>query len=165
MAETLTKQLVPPNYIAIAAMAANRIIGRAGALPWQLPEDLKFVRRTTPGFPILMGRKTWESLGRPLPNRRHLVLSRTLANTAGVEVLPDLAALDALGLSGPVYVIGGAEIYRLLLPRISQILLTVLDQPADGDTAFPPFEADFVLADVLHRMPGLAEWRRYLRRA
>lgn len=146
-------------------MAANRVIGKDGALPWHLPEDLKFFRRTTTGHPILMGRKTWESLGRPLPNRRHLVLSRTLARVEGVEVLPDLEALEALGLEGPVYVIGGAEIYRLLLPQLSEILLTVLDEPAVGDTAFPPFEEAFDLAEVLHRDPGVAEWRRYRRRA
>ena len=145
-------------------MAANRVIGKDGALPWHLPEDLKFFRRTTTGHPILMGRKTWESLGRPLPNRRNLILSRTLPDQPGAEVLRSVAAFDALAPEGPVFIIGGAEIYQLLLPRTDEILLTVLDAPAEGDTTFPAFEAGFGPAEVLGRLPGIAEWRRYLRR-
>lgn len=154
-----------PVLIAVAAMATNRIIGRDGQLPWHLPEDLKFFKNTTLGHPILMGRKTWDSLGRPLPKRRNLVLSRSLAPTPGAEVLKDPDELDTLGIEGTVFVIGGAEIYRLLLPRTSEILLTVLDKPAEGDTEFPPFEEEFELAEILHRMPGVAEWRRYVRRS
>ncbi len=145
-------------------MASNRVIGKDGALPWHLPEDLKFFRKTTTGHPVLMGRKTWESLGRPLPNRRNLILSRTLPDQLGAEVLRHPEALDSLGLEGPVYIIGGAEIYQLLLPRTDEILLTILTDPAEGDTTFPAFEADFVLAEVLDQIPGKAEWRRYVRR-
>lgn len=152
------------KLIAIAAMASNRVIGRDGQLPWHLPEDLKFFKETTTGHPILMGRKTWESLGRPLPKRRNLVLSRTLDSASGAEILRDPAELDALGLEGTVYVIGGAEIYRLLLPRTSEILLTVLDQPAEGDTVFPPFESEFEAPEIIQKLPGTAEWRRYIRR-
>lgn len=152
-----------PRYIAIAAMASNRVIGKDGALPWHLPEDLKFFRKTTTGHPILMGRKTWESLGRPLPNRRNLILSRTLPDQPGAEVLRGLDALEALALEGPIYIIGGAEIYQLLLPRTEEILLTVLTSAAEGDTSFPAFEPDFRLAEVLGQIPGKAEWRRYLR--
>ncbi len=146
-------------------MAANRVIGKDGGLPWHLPEDMRFFRRTTTGHPILMGRKTWESLGRLLPNRRHLILSRTLTSAPGAEVLPSLAALEALGLEGPVYVIGGAEIYGLLLPQLDEVLLTVLDDPAEGDTTFPAFEEAFELVEVLDRLPGVAEWRRYRRKS
>ena len=152
-----------PRYIAIAAMAANRVIGRDGALPWHLPEDLKFFRKTTTGHPILMGRKTWESLGRPLPNRRNLILSRTLPDQPGAEVLRSLDALEALALEDPVYIIGGAEIYHLLLPRTDEILLTVLSYPVKGDTIFPAFERNFQLAEVLDQIPGKAVWRRYVR--
>ena len=152
-----------PRYIAIAAMASNRVIGKDGALPWHLPEDLKFFRKTTTGHPILMGRKTWESLGRPLPNRRNLILSRTLPSPPGAEILNTLEALDALALEGPVYIIGGAEIYQLLLPRTHEIFLTVLTESAEGDTVFPAFETDFILAEVLDEIPGKAEWRRYVR--
>ncbi|MES2708594.1 MAG: dihydrofolate reductase [Verrucomicrobiota bacterium] len=153
-----------PVFIAVAAMSSNRIIGRNGALPWHLPEDLKFFKKTTTGHPILMGRKTWESLGRPLPNRRNLVLSRTMPPTPGAEILRSPDEIGALGIEGTVFVIGGAEIYRLLMPRTSEILLTVLETPAEGDTEFPPFEDGFELAEVLHRIPGVAEWRRYARR-
>lgn len=145
-------------------MASNRIIGKDGHLPWHLPEDLKFFKKTTSGHAILMGRKTWESLGRPLPNRRNLVLSRTLPPVPGVEILTSPETIGALGLEGTVYIIGGAEIYALLFPMTSEILLTVLDSPAEGDTAFPPFEAEFELAEILHCLPGVAEWRRYLRK-
>ena len=154
---------MPPRYIAIAAMASNRIIGKDGALPWHLPEDLKFFRKTTTGHVILMGRKTWESLGRPLPNRRNLILSRTLPDQPGAEVLRSLDDLDALVLTGQIYIIGGAAIYQLLLPRTDEILLTVLTDPADGDTFFPAFEQDFQLAGVLDQIPGKAEWRRYVK--
>ncbi len=153
-----------PYYIAIAAMASNRIIGKDGALPWHLPEDLKFFRKTTTGHPILMGRKTWESLGRPLPNRRNLILSRTLPDQPGAEVLRSPADLEQLQIEGPVYIIGGAEIYQLLLGRTDEILLTVLTAPAEGDTTFPEFEADFQLAEILDQIPAKAEWRRYVRR-
>ncbi len=145
-------------------MAANRVIGRDGALPWHLPEDLKFFRQTTTGHPILMGRKTWESLGRPLPNRRNLILSRTLPEPPGAEVLRRPQDLDALAPEGPVYIIGGAEIYQLLLPRTDEILLTVLAAEVAGDTFFPAFEDDFVLAEILRSIPGKAEWRRYVRK-
>ena len=145
-------------------MASNRVIGRDGALPWHLPEDLKFFRKTTTGHPVLMGRKTWESLGRPLPNRRNLILSRTLTHAPGAEILSGPAALETLVELRPVYIIGGAEIYQLLLPRTTEILLTVLTDPAGGDTFFPAFEADFDLVEILDYIPGKAEWRRYVRK-
>jgi dihydrofolate reductase len=154
-----------PQFIAIAAMASNRIIGRNNTMPWHLPEDMKFFRETTTGHAVLMGRKTWESLKRPLPNRRNLVLSRTRESAPGAKILHSLDELDALGLKGTVYVIGGAEIYRLLLPRTSEILLTVLDEPAEGDTSFPPFESEFEAPETIKELPGTAEWRRYLRRS
>ncbi|MDB6071504.1 MAG: dihydrofolate reductase [Verrucomicrobiales bacterium] len=146
-------------------MAANRVIGRDGALPWHLPEDLKFFRKTTTGHPILMGRKTWESLGRPLPNRRNLILSRTLPPQPGAEVLRSPDDLKNLDLDSPIYIIGGAEIYSLLLPLTDEILLTVLTDPAEGDTTFPDFEHDFHPPEILETLPGIAEWRRYVRKS
>ena len=113
-------------FKAIAAMSANRVIGRDGALPWRLPEDMKFFREQTTGHPIVMGRKTWDSLGRPLPNRRNIVISRTMQAVEGMEVVRSEEELDALGLEGDVYIIGGAEIYRLLMPRCAAVYLTVL---------------------------------------
>ena len=151
------------SYKAIAAMAANRVIGRDGTLPWRLPEDMKFFRATTAGHPIVMGRKTWDSLGRPLPGRRNIVISRTLPAATGAEVIRSVEDLDAMGLSGDVFVIGGAEIYRLLLPKCSAVYLTVLDSDAAGDTVFPAFEAEFPRVSVLETMEGVAQWRLYQR--
>jgi dihydrofolate reductase len=123
----------------IAAVAQNRVIGRGGAIPWHLSEDLKRFKRLTTGHTILMGRKTFESLGRLLPHRRHLVVtSRPLH---GVECFPDPeSALRAAGSEERIFVIGGGEIYSYFLPRADEFYLTLLDQPAEGDTLFPPYE-------------------------
>ena len=151
------------RWHAIAAMASNRVIGRGGVMPWHLPDDLKFFKQTTLGCPVVMGRKTWESLGRPLPGRRNIVLSRGLGDVAGAEVVDSVEALDGLGLEGDVFVIGGAEIYRLLLERCGSVYLTVLAGPAEGDAFMPPFEEAFPVVEVIGRQPGVAEWRRYER--
>jgi dihydrofolate reductase len=155
------------QLIAIAAMASNRVIGRNGTLPWHLPEDLKFFKKTTAGHPVLMGRKTFESivaaLGKPLPNRRNIVLSSTLAPQEGIEVIPDLASLSQLSaLTSPVYLIGGAQLYEALLPVCDELLLTWIDQAYEGDAFFPAFEGDFTLQEVLGRGEGF-EFRRYVR--
>jgi dihydrofolate reductase len=147
---------------AVAAMAQNRVIGKDGSMPWHVPADLKFFKQLTSGHPILMGRKTWESLGRPLPNRRNLVLSRTLETATGAEIIRDVAELDGLGLSGDVYLIGGAQLYRLLLPQTDSIYLTLLPISPEGDTFFPDFESKFPAMEVLQTSPE-AEWRRYTR--
>lgn len=143
-------------------MAANRTIGKGGQLPWHLPEDLKFFRKLTTGHPIIMGRKTWESLGKPLPNRRNIILSRTLQVAPGAEIIREVHELAALSLSSPTYVIGGAEIYRLLLPGCVGIYLTVLHQEFSGDVFFPRFEEEFPVVSVLDSAPGV-EWRLYRR--
>jgi len=151
------------RWHAIAAMAANRVIGREGVMPWHLPDDLKFFKRTTLGCPVVMGRKTWESLGRPLPGRRNIVLSRVLGDVAGAEVVGSVEALDGLGLEGDVFVIGGAEIYGSLLERCESVYLTVLAGPAEGDAFMPVFEEAFPVMEVIEAQAGVAEWRRYRR--
>ena len=151
------------RFLAIAAMSANRVIGKDGALPWRLPEDMKFFRTVTTGHPIVMGRKTLDSLGRPLPNRRNIVLSRNTPPVEGAEVVRSIEELDALGLTGDVYVIGGAEIYRLLMPRCAAVYLTVLTAEAEGDAFFPPFEAEFPKVSVVQELSGVAQWRLYER--
>ena len=150
-------------FKAIAAMSANRVIGRDGSLPWRLPEDMKFFRAQTTGHPIVMGRKTWDSLGRPLPNRRNIILSRTMAAAEGAEVVRSVEELDALGLEGDVYIIGGAEIYRLLMPRCAAVYLTVLTAEAEGDAFFPPFEPEFPRMKVVQELNDIAQWRLYER--
>lgn len=128
-----------PALSLIVAMDENRLIGRDGDLPWRLSNDLKHFKSVTMGHPILMGRKTWESLGKPLPGRRHLVLTRDQGYVAeGVEVVHDLdQALSLCWETNQVFVIGGAEIYKLVLPRVDQMIITHVDAVLEGDTWFP----------------------------
>jgi len=145
----------------IVAMTPQRVIGRDGGLPWHLPADLAFFKRTTTGHPILMGRATYESIGRPLPKRRNLVLTRDPQWSApGVETLDSVAALDALELDGEVFVIGGAAVYDALLPRLDELLVSQLHAEHPGDTWFPPFEHRFGPPETLERHPDF-EVRRY----
>jgi dihydrofolate reductase len=117
-------------------------IGRAGGLPWHLPADLKRFKVLTMGKPILMGRKTWESIGRPLPGRLNVVITRQPGLTAaGATVVPSLDdALAAAGDVDEVCVIGGAEIYRLALPLTNRIHLTRVHATVPADTFFPELE-------------------------
>ncbi len=128
--------------IAIAAMSRERVIGAEGKIPWHIPEDLKFFKRTTIGNIIVMGRKTFESLGKPLPGRENWVLSRT-AGYPGVKVFRRPSEIVASGDGREVFVIGGAEIYSALLPLCREILLTHVNRSVAGDTWFPEFESEF----------------------
>jgi dihydrofolate reductase len=123
------------------AQSANGVIGRDGNLPWHLPEDMKHFRSLTAGATVLMGRRTWESLPprfRPLPGRRNLVLSRTLQSDPqdGVEPFPDLRQALA-AVSGDVWVMGGAAVYRAALPFADRIVVTEIQELFDGDTYAP----------------------------
>ena len=126
----------------VAAVAENRVIGRGGALPWRLPDELAHFKRTTLGKPVLMGRHTFVSLGRPLPGRRNVVLSRRPGfGAAGAEVAPDLDAALALVAGAPeVMVIGGAALYREALPRAARIYLTRVHASPPGDVCFPELD-------------------------
>ncbi|HEY5790823.1 MAG TPA: dihydrofolate reductase, partial [Gammaproteobacteria bacterium] len=123
----------------IAALDRNRLIGRDNALPWHLPADLQHFKRLTLGKPVLMGRRTWESLGRPLPGRHNIVLSRDPAFRAeGATVVGSLdAALEAAGDAAEAMVIGGAAFYATMLPRARRLYLTEVDGEFDGDAWFP----------------------------
>jgi dihydrofolate reductase len=150
-----------PTLSVIAAVARHGAIGKDNALLARLPDDLKRFRRLTMGHPILMGRKTWDSLGRPLPGRRNIVITRQPGWRAeGAEAAASLDA--ALALAAPadeVFVIGGAEVYALALPRADRLLLTEIDAEFDADTFFPPWNrADFTLAEseAHRRDDGLA---------
>lgn len=131
---------MPPRISLIAALAANRVIGRQGALPWHLPEDLRRFKALTLGHPVLMGRRTWESIGRPLPGRRNIVITRQADyRPSGAEVFPDLgSALAALAGAAEVFVIGGGELYAAALPLAHRLQLTELHQEVEGDARFPP---------------------------
>jgi dihydrofolate reductase len=128
---------------AIVAMAENRVIGNAGTIPWHLPEDFKFFKATTMGHAILMGRKTYESIGKPLPGRENIVLSRTMPETVGVTVIRSLDDLQVPSDNLDLFVIGGEEIYRLLLPKIQELYVTKVPRAIGGDTHFPDFESQF----------------------
>lgn len=126
----------------IAAMGENRVIGKGGRLPWRLPADLRFFRQTTWGRPVIMGRVTWDSVGRPLPGRRNIVVSRRRDFAPkGAEVAASLEAALLLVADEPeVFVVGGAQLYATALPRADRIYLTVIHQNFEGDTWFPKFE-------------------------
>ncbi len=144
-------------------MASNRVIGRAGKLPWHLPEDLKFFKRTTLGHPILMGRKTFDSIGRPLPGRRNIVLSRTMAPRDGIEIIRDISELEKItAVDETVFLIGGAALFADLLPRCDSLYLTWIHAPHEGDVFLPPFEHLFRQEETLDTGEGF-EFRRYQR--
>lgn len=126
----------------IAAMAKNRVIGRNNILPWHLPEDLKYFKATTLGKPILMGRKTFDSIGKPLPGRTSVVLTRNPDwHVEGCLVVQSLdAALMQLADRDEILVIGGAELYQQTLPRADRLYLTEIDTDFEGDAWFPEFD-------------------------
>lgn len=128
----------------IAAVAQNGVIGREGGLPWRIPEDLKFFKATTLGKPVIMGRKTFQSIGKPLPGRMNIVLTRDRNwHAPGTIVAHDLdAALRAARDSGAdeAMIIGGADIYEMALPGAHRIYLTRIAREFDGDALFPAFD-------------------------
>jgi dihydrofolate reductase len=128
-----------PRLTLIVARARNGVIGRAGTMPWRLPEDLAHFKRTTMGHPIVMGRRTWASIGRALPGRRSIVVSRNPSFSApGAEVVSSLdAALQAAGDVPEVFVIGGTQLFEEAAPRAQRLLVTHIDADFEGDTFFP----------------------------
>lgn len=142
-----------PPLTLVVAVGPGGVIGRGGGLPWHLPEDLKHFKRVTVGHAIVMGRRTWESIGRALPDRRSLVVTRQAGYVAeGAEVCASLEeALRRARQTDPEpRVIGGAGLYRAALPLATRLLLTEVDRPVEGDTFFPPLNE--------------AEWREVERR-
>jgi dihydrofolate reductase len=134
--------------IAVVAMDPNRLIGRDGALPWHLPEDLAFFKKTTSGHPIVMGRKTFESIGRPLPKRRNIVLTRDRTwSHDGVDVIHSPEQIPAS--DEKIFVIGGAEIYAALASHIDEWLVSHVHNTHQGDTHLAAFEADFPNVEIV----------------
>lgn len=144
---------------AIAAMSKNRVIGRDNALPWHIPEDFKYFKRTTFGKPVIMGRKTYESLGQPLPGRINIVISRNPDTIEG-----DVFAVDTLEKAierataiataesvEEIFIIGGGQIYEAALPQTDRLYLTVIDETFEGDAHFPEFnQADWTETSSKH---------------
>lgn len=126
----------------IVAMDERGLIGRDGQLPWRLPEDLKHFRRLTVGKTVLMGRKTWDSLGKPLPDRENWVVSRNAAfRPAGARVFDSLEAALASPRATDLVAIGGEAVFRAALPRARRLYLTRVHATVDGDVYFPAFDA------------------------
>ena len=128
----------------VVAMNADRVIGVDGDLPWRIREDLRHFRRVTMGHAIVMGRKTWDSIGRPLPGRRNIVVTRYVElKLEGVDVVHSLSEAVELARSGgdgEPRIIGGATLYSLALPDTTRLFLTEVDRTVDGDTFFPKFD-------------------------
>ncbi|MGB1874246.1 MAG: dihydrofolate reductase [Akkermansiaceae bacterium] len=149
---------------AIVAMTAERVIGRDGGLPWHLPEDLKLFKRHTTGHPIVMGRKTWDSIGKPLPNRQSIVLTHDRAWSAeGATVIHSPEELQSIELIDPqVYIIGGAQIYEAFLPLTDELLVSHIYENHSGDTYLPRFEEQYPQVSVEEKYDTF-ELRRYTR--
>lgn len=149
-----------PRISLIAALAENRVIGRQGNLPWHLPADLRRFKALTMGHTLVMGRRTFESIGRALPGRRSLVLSRDpdYRPAAEVEVVGSLEeALDRARAAGEdeVFIIGGAEVYRAALPLAHRLYLTLVHAEVEGDVRFPEVDlGEWRLLEERHRPPA-----------
>lgn len=148
--------MMTPQLTGVVAMDARRGIGLRGGLPWRLKEDLALFKRLTMGHPILMGRRTWESLGRALPGRQNIVLTRTPGYRAeGALVLSRIEALAELELQHEeVMVIGGAQVYEQLLPQMSRLYVSEVQGEHEADTFFPEFRQRFAQRRVLAEYEG-----------
>lgn len=143
----------------VAAVARNGVIGRDGTIPWRLPEDMRRFRALTMGHPVVMGRRTWESLPdqyRPLPGRRNVVLTRNpeWSGEGALRAGSLEEALELIADARDVFVIGGAELYAGALPLADELALTELDVDVEGDTFFPPFDRSEFVEDA--REPHVA---------
>lgn len=137
----------------IVAMTETRVIGRDNRLPWHISDDLKRFKQLTLGHPIIMGRKTFESIGRPLPGRTNIVLSRQKDYKAeGIQVVPTLdAALELAAKEHPAkaFIIGGHDLFKMALPQADYLYLTIIHYPFEGDVYFPEFslQNDYTVID------------------
>jgi dihydrofolate reductase len=152
------------TYTAIAAMSLNRVIGHGNQIPWHLPEDFKWFKATTTGHIIVMGRKTFESIGKPLPNRETIVVSRAAWSHPGVMTVHSLNELPTPVAPGKLFICGGAQIYAQALPLCAELLLTLVKREVSGDVCFPQFEDQFELAEEIRDTPEF-KILRYRRRA
>jgi len=127
-------------------MSLNHVIGNGSRLPWHLPEDFKWFKKMTTGQVVVMGRKTFDSIGKPLPNRITVVLSRSTSCIPGAQVTSDLGQLESSRSLWPerdIFICGGAEVYRQALPLCSDLFLTLVKREVQGDVYFPEFEHHF----------------------
>lgn len=139
------------TYKAIAAMSENRVIGKSGDLPWHIPEEFNWFKRKTMGGILVMGRKTYESIGRPLPGRETYVLSRQTQEILGVHSFTDLEVLDHIKTDKTIWIAGGSEVYSQMLHKCSEVFLTRVHREVEGDAFFPSFEDAFTLESILEK--------------
>jgi dihydrofolate reductase len=152
------------QFKAIAAMSLNRVIGRGNQIPWHLPEDFKWFKRMTTGNVVVMGRKTFESIGKPLPNRQTIVVSRSGFSYPGVKTVMSLDEIDPANEAREVFICGGGQIYQQALGRCSDLYLTVVKREVEGDAFFPAFENQFGEVETLSDTPEfkIIHYRRKL---
>jgi dihydrofolate reductase len=150
------KEQSPPEIILIAAMAANRVIGRDNKIPWQIPGEQQRFKKLTMGHALIMGRKTSEAIGRPLPGRRNIVISRNPDFQAtGSEVVLSLEEGIALCANEmKIFIIGGEQIYRLALPFADTVILSILPYDVAGDARFPEFSPSEFKQTSSRKIPG-----------
>jgi dihydrofolate reductase len=145
---------MPKRFKAIVAMSLNRAIGKDNKLPWHLPEDLKWFKKLTTGNVIIMGRKTWESIGKPLPNRESIVVSRT--DIPGVRTVRRLHEIDPEADPREYFIIGGAQLFKEALPVCSDLYLTLVKSNVDGDVFLDRFEDQFTLRESIRETPAFS---------
>ena len=134
-------------------MSLNRVIGHRNTIPWHIPEDLKWFKKLTMGNIIVMGRKTFESIGKPLPGRRTIVLSRLTDNVPGAEAISSLEQLPQPAEGQDIFICGGAQVYAQTLSQCSDLYLTLVQRVVEGDAFFPPFEDTFEPVEEIAKAP------------
>jgi dihydrofolate reductase len=149
-------RMTQKRFKAIVAMSLNRAIGREGKLPWHLPEELRWFKKMTTGHVIVMGRKTWEAIGRPLPNRESIVVTR--AELPNVRTVRSLAEIDPGSDPRDYFVIGGAQLFKEALPMCSDVYLTVVKREVEGDVFLDRFEHLFAEPALVQDKPDFAIW-------
>ncbi len=137
------------RYIAVAAMSENRVIGNGNEIPWHISDEFKWFKKITMGKTLLMGRKTFQSIGKPLPGRRTVVISRGDFSYGGVTVISDLSELSKLAGVEEIIVAGGGEIYRQTMDLWSEVYLSVVKRVVEGDAFFPEFEDQMVFFETV----------------
>jgi dihydrofolate reductase len=149
------------TFKAIAAMSLNRVIGNKGQIPWHLPADFKWFKQTTMGHMLVMGRKTFESIGKALPGRETLVLTRGSFAAPGTRSISDINQIDGFR-EKTCFICGGAQIYQQYLPICSELLLTTVNRVVEGDAFFPPFESLFRSVEEVQTTPEyvITRWIR-----
>ncbi len=142
MTETITRAITKTITL-VAAMGRNRAIGLDGKMPWHIPAELQHFKKLTMGKAILMGRKTWQSIGRPLPGRQNIVISRNPGFVAsGADLADSLQGAIEMSRSDEIMVIGGGQLYALALPLATRMVLTLIDIEPQADTWFPKWDSN-----------------------